>query len=195
MEIYLIRHTTPKIEKGVCYGQSDIPLVESFRIEADKLLKTLPKKIEVVYSSPSIRCYQLAEIIESKLLIIDKRLLEMNFGDWEMKKWDDINPIVLDVWMKNFIDVRTPNGENFVDLNNRVNSFLDEVSKQNYKKIAVVTHGGVIRCIVAKVLKITPNDIFKIHFDFASVTKIVFNSDNFYLEQGSFADLSKRRKI
>jgi len=195
MEIYLIRHTTPKIEKEVCYGQSDIPLAESFRIEADKLLKTLPKKIEVVYSSPSIRCYQLAEIIKPKLLIIDKRLLEMNFGDWEMKKWDDINQIVLDVWMKNFIDVRTPNGENFVDLNNRVNNFIDEVSKQNYKKIAVVTHAGVIRCMVAKVFKMTPNDVFKIHFDFASVTKIVFNSDNSYLKQGNFADSSSSGKI
>ena len=26
MEIYLIRHTSPLVEKGVCYGQADLAL-------------------------------------------------------------------------------------------------------------------------------------------------------------------------
>ena len=26
MEIYLVRHTTPNIKKGICYGQTDIDI-------------------------------------------------------------------------------------------------------------------------------------------------------------------------
>lgn len=43
MEIYLIRHTTPKIAKEICYGQSDIALASTFREEAKGVLQELPQ--------------------------------------------------------------------------------------------------------------------------------------------------------
>jgi alpha-ribazole phosphatase len=30
----------------------------------------------------------------------DERLLEYNFGDWEMKRWGDIDEVELDPWMQ-----------------------------------------------------------------------------------------------
>ena len=39
MEIYLIRHTTPKIEKGICYGQADLNVADSFEEEINVILK------------------------------------------------------------------------------------------------------------------------------------------------------------
>ena len=176
MEVYLIRHTTPKIKRGICYGQSDIPLAESFLVEANKLLKVLPEGIEVIYSSPLTRCYTLAERITTEKHVIDTRLLEMDFGDWEMKKWDDINQQQLNTWMKNFVSVRTPNGENYTDLNDRVNNFLQEVFAHRYKTIAIITHAGVIRCMVTKVLRIDLKDTFQMPFDYGGVTKITLNS-------------------
>src|SRR5271155_6105875 len=119
MEVYLIRHTTPLIKKGVCYGQSDIPLAETFPVEAGKVLALLPKAIEVVYASPLARCYQLAKCIPARELFVDKRLLELDFGEWEMQKWNDIDQEMLNAWMKNFVTMRVPNGESFIDLNNR----------------------------------------------------------------------------
>lgn len=175
MEIYLIRHTTPKVEKGICYGQSNIPLADSFSADAKKLIKSLPEKIDAVYSSPSNRCYNLAKLIKSKKLLVDNKLLELNFGDWEMKKWDEIDERSLNFWMKDYINVRTPNGENFIDLENRISKFFEEILKKNYKKIAVVTHKGVIMCMVGKALKIKIDDVFKISVDYSSVTKIILN--------------------
>jgi alpha-ribazole phosphatase len=179
MEVYLIRHTTPQIEKGICYGQSNIPLTESFHSETHKLKTHLPELFDVVYSSPMSRCTKLAQFIHAKELFIpDKRLLEMNFGDWEMKKWDDLNQEVLNEWMKDFVSVRVPNGENFIDLNKRVNEFIDELIQTNYKKIAIATHAGVIRCFVARVLEIPLNNAFKIPVDYSGITKIQLNVEN-----------------
>src|SRR5581483_10134224 len=110
MEIYLIRHTTPHIEKGICYGQSDIPLADSFQQELDKLLQFLPEKVDVVYSSPLLRCRQLAQHIYSeKEIILDDKLMEMNFGDWELKKWNNIDQQKLNEWMVDFVNVKVPN--------------------------------------------------------------------------------------
>jgi len=42
-EIYLIRHTTPKVEKGICYGQTDLNLADTFEQEKERILKIIPK--------------------------------------------------------------------------------------------------------------------------------------------------------
>ena len=52
MEIYLIRHTTPDVAKGICYGQTDLALTATFPEEAEHVLKQLPPDLDVVYSSP-----------------------------------------------------------------------------------------------------------------------------------------------
>lgn len=178
MEIYLIRHTTPQIKKGICYGQSDVPLASTFADEAKLLLKILPEKIAIVYSSPSTRCYQLAKLIPADQVIIDNRLLEFNFGAWEMKRWDTIDPVLLDTWMKDFVATRVPEGENFIDLNKRVKDFITELVEQKYKKIAIVTHGGVIRCFIAYILKTPLKDAFSVSVNYASVTKIVLDENS-----------------
>lgn len=172
MEIYLIRHTTPLIDKGICYGQTDIPLAESFRDEAGKLLQSLPETVDAVYSSSSSRCIKLARLIKTEQLIIDNRLLEMNFGDWEMKKWDEIDQIELNKWMPDFVNAKVPNGENFIELYDRVTQFMNELMKRDFNKIAVVTHAGVIRSFVSKILDSPLEKAFEIQVNYCSITKI-----------------------
>ena len=175
MEVYLIRHTTPLIEKGICYGQSDIALAESFRSEASQLLQQIPEEIDAVYSSSSSRCYKLARLVKSDQLIIDNRLLELNFGDWEMKNWDEINKEDLDKWMKDFVNVRVSNGENFIDLSNRVNNFIDDLTLRNYKKVVIVSHAGVIRSFMSKVYEKPLEKAFEIKVEYSSIIKITIN--------------------
>ena len=172
MELYLIRHTTPLIEKGICYGQTDIPLAESFPDEANKLLPFLPETVDAVFSSSSNRCIKLARLIKSERIIIDNRLLEMNFGDWEMKKWDDIDKENLDKWMNDFVNVRVPNGENFIDLSDRVNRFIDDLTQRRYNRIAIVSHAGVIRSFISKILEKPLEKAFELKVNYCSVTKI-----------------------
>ena len=41
MQLYLIRHTSVAIEQGICYGQSDIKLSESFEEDSKNILGQL----------------------------------------------------------------------------------------------------------------------------------------------------------
>lgn len=53
MEIYLIRHTKPKVGKGICYGQTDLEIDEtSFEQKLNFISKKLPNHIEKYFSSP-----------------------------------------------------------------------------------------------------------------------------------------------
>lgn len=111
-------------------------------------------------------------MIKSERIIIDNRLLEINFGDWEMKKWDDIDKENLDKWMNDFVNVRVPNGENFIDLSDRVNRFIDDLTQRRYNRIAIVSHAGVIRSFISKILEKPLEKAFELKVNYCSVTKI-----------------------
>jgi alpha-ribazole phosphatase len=172
MEVYLVRHTKPYVEKGVCYGQSDLDVVDSFAEELMNLKLHLPEKIDVVYSSPLKRCYKLASHLTQDGITKDARLMELNFGDWEMKKWDDINQEHLNKWMVDFVNVKVPNGESFTEMYNRIGLFVKDLMADKHQTKVIVTHAGVIRCFVAMVLEIPLKNAFKVPMTYGSVTKI-----------------------
>ena len=174
MEIYLIRHTQPDIEKGVCYGQSDIPLANSFENECNTILKQNPilKDDIAVFSSPLIRCDLLAKKLFKTHIQYDDRLKELNFGDWELKRWDDIDKTELNPWMKDFVNVRCPSGESYTDLLKRVIEFKNSLGRLKYKRVAVVTHAGVIRALLADHKKIALADSFSIEIGYGDVNVI-----------------------
>ena len=62
MNIYLIRHTSVDVPKGLCYGQSDVPLRPTFEIEA-AVTKAKIESIhfDMAYTSPLSRCTRLAQ--------------------------------------------------------------------------------------------------------------------------------------
>ncbi|WP_348800534.1 alpha-ribazole phosphatase [Flavobacterium adhaerens] len=176
MEIYLIRHTETVCEKGVCYGQSDVGILEPYRLVFDTVVDQLPKEA-VLYSSPLQRCVLLAKYIQEHtqidIVIEDSRLMEMDFGDWELQKWNDIPREILDPWMEDFVNVRVPNGESFVDVNNRVLDFFEnEIPKGLTKPIIIVAHSGVIRSILCKINDRQLKDAFQNTIDFGEVIKI-----------------------
>ncbi|HEY6141971.1 MAG TPA: alpha-ribazole phosphatase [Flavobacterium sp.] len=174
MEIYLVRHTETICEKGICYGQSDVRILEPYDVLFESILNQLPQDA-VLYSSPLQRCTILAKHIleNTKIDSIaeDSRLMEMNFGDWELQKWDAISPEVLNPWMQDFVNVRVPNGESFVDLNERVLDFLQEI-KPIEKPLIIVAHAGVIRSILCKLNDLPLKDAFQNSVNYGDVIKI-----------------------
>jgi alpha-ribazole phosphatase len=173
MEIYLIRHTTPEVDSGVCYGQTDIEPASSFEAELERVKQLVPQSFDQIFSSPLKRCYHLAKSLSSAHSVrSDNRLKELHFGSWEMKKWDTIPAEELNGWMADFVNVSPPDGENFLDLYNRAGLFFDEILKSEHKTIAVVTHAGVIRAMIARILEMPLSNAFKIPVPYSSVTKI-----------------------
>lgn len=179
MEIYLIRHTTPNIEKGICYGQLDIDVTSSFEDEATKITTAITIETDtIVYSSPLKRCTKLASKF-SKNIIIDERLMELNFGDWENHKWDNIPKLELDLWMNDFVNVKIPNGEAYTDLFKRATEVFYEITSNNSNKIIIATHGGVIRSIITKINKIPLSKSFDFKIEYGEIFKIIKQNNSY----------------
>jgi alpha-ribazole phosphatase len=159
MEIYLIRHTTPDIKKGLCYGQADLDVTESFEQEAQCIRPHLPEHITQVYSSPLQRCRKLAEyLFPDREIVLESRLKEINCGDWELKLWDEIEPSYLQRWMDDFVNTCIPGGESYVQLYERVVQFFESLPRQG--AVALVAHGGVIRSILSHVEQVGLKESF-----------------------------------
>ena len=168
MEVYLIRHTTPHFEKGLIYGQLDLNLVDSFPEEFELVKQKLPEKLDQVYSSPSMRCTRLAQFITNNFET-DARLMELNFGEWEGKTWDTVDQARLQIWMDDFVNTIVPGGESMLQMSERVKEFWQEISLLPEEKIAIVTHAGVIRIILAIVRKLELNTLFEIKVEYGEV--------------------------
>jgi alpha-ribazole phosphatase len=173
MEIILIRHTTPKIAKGICYGQSDLDITDTFLEEIKPIIKIVPANNNEIayYSSPLKRCRKLAEKLSNKV-IFDDRLKELDFGDWELQNWNDINQKELDIWMKDFVNVPVTNGESYMDLHARTISFLSEIKEKNYKKVVIITHAGVIRSLYSFIKKTSLETSFDLKLQYGQVLEI-----------------------
>lgn len=177
-DIYLIRHTTPAVAKGVCYGQTDLDVIASFDDEAAVIRECLPVAFSAIYTSPLRRCAMLASrLFPDNPIQLRDALMEIHCGEWEMKTWDELPKEAVDPWMADFVNIRIPGGESYIDLHTRVNRCWDEIvaaasapppqaavpssypdaftnaSPQPHKAplpVAVVAHGGVIRSILAR---------------------------------------------
>jgi alpha-ribazole phosphatase len=176
MEVYLVRHTETVCKKGICYGQSDVGIIEPYDQIFSEIVRKLPQEAKL-YSSPLKRCKILANYIlehtNTDAIVEDSRLMEMNFGDWELQQWNDIPKDILDPWMNDFVSVAAPNGESFIDVDNRVWDFIsNEIQFQKTKPVIIVAHSGVIRSILCRINKIPLQDAFKSVLDYGAVIKI-----------------------
>lgn len=180
MLIHLIRHTTPDVKQGICYGQTDLKLTSNFEQEKDTILKKLKPHYDTVYSSPLTRCLQLARTLETDHFLIEKNLLEVNFGDWEGRKWDDIPQSASQQWMDDFINIAPPNGESLLEMQQRVNRFIQQyINPKENNNIAIVTHAGVIRLFLAWALNVPLKNIFQIKLSYGAILEMDYVSDDF----------------
>lgn len=126
----------------------DNPLTEKGIEQAKKEAKEIGKKVDfdMIFVSPLQRTQETAKIIKDETgfkgeLITDKRLSELNMGEFEGKKFDD------------FVSYRNenlkmekpfPNGESYRDVFIRVGEFVKEIEeKYSDKTILIVAHGVV----------------------------------------------------
>ena len=173
MEVYLIRHTSPAIEKGICYGQSDIGLAATFAEERRLVLGQLPPSFELVFSSPLSRCSQLAGSLKAGRYIEDERLKELNFGAWEMQAWNTIPRAELDKWGNNYLAEAPPAGESFPELKRRLLSFWQEVKEMKGKgPIAIVSHKGIIQTLLYFEGRLEEKELFVKELPYGSVLRL-----------------------
>ena len=166
MEVHLIRHTPVNISKKICYGRLDVPLLDSFNQDVNRIKNQLLNKYDIVYSSPAKRCIALSEALNFGEIIEDKRLLEIDFGDWEGLEWDAIDKNLLNHWMEDFVNIAPTNGESFNQMYLRISNFIEMLRNKEFNEVLIVSHSGVIRCFLAYLLKFPLENSFKIPVGF-----------------------------
>ncbi|MCS4302335.1 alpha-ribazole phosphatase family protein [Chryseobacterium sp. BIGb0232] len=177
MEIHLIRHTVVDNPENLCYGFAEMPLRKDYSEDFESL--HLDNDFELVISSPAKRCRLMAEHFKFNYST-DERLREMNFGDWELKKWSDIPEEEINPWYEDFINVKASGGENLLEMQFRVLSFWNElVTKKEVGKVLIIAHAGVIRLILQYVLQFPLENMFSIRIDYGKKVIIQVNEGHF----------------
>ena len=176
--LYLIRHTLPAIAPGICYGQLDPGLKDSFEEEATNVLNWLPS-LDLIISSPLLRTRKLAEFLAQaqhcELERSDTRLMEKHFGAWEGRAWDDIARTEIDAWAADIIGYAPTGGESAQQVMQRVQSFLRNLAQLPQQNIALVAHGGSIRAILAQIANVPLTDTLNWKIDYGAVIAVRFS--------------------
>jgi len=162
MLIYIIRHgETDGNKAGILQGCLDIPLNEKGRDLARVTGKGLKGVIfDVLFTSPLSRAKETGEIILSETdsnakVVIDSRIKELNFGEWEGENIQTSKIMSLDEFRKintdpfNFKSGKS--GESIQDLLARTSSFFKELlANKEYqdKTVLIATHGVAYRALL-----------------------------------------------
>lgn len=182
---YIIRHgETFANQAGIKQGQIDdsrTQLDENGIHQAEELADHFhPENLAAMYVSPLTRAQDTAAILNKKLHLpikIDRRLLEISYGDWDGKNNDELEKAHPDVFDPIIHDVRAlsvaeSHGEPFDAVQRRVAEFTgDVVQKYHNSAVVVVTHGFTARSFVANA--IMAKDLQVLEPANCSVTKII----------------------
>jgi len=136
---YFVHGTTTDNQKNVSSGWKDAPLSELGIKQSKELSNQIGNnKFDVVFCSDLKRAVDSTEIIFKGKFPIeqDKRLRECNYGDFNGKPSEIVEPM-----QEECIKVKFPNGESYEDVKARISDFL-KFLKNNYdgKRIAIVAH-------------------------------------------------------
>jgi alpha-ribazole phosphatase len=146
MRLILVRHPRPLCEPGICYGRLDLECDTHALNEAANSLGELARSARV-FTSPAQRALALATRLSAGA-VVDVRLQELDFGDWEGRKWDDIGQQAIKTWEDGFPDSAPPKGEALSAMAARCADWVASLEPAGPSIIAV-THAGPIRLVRA----------------------------------------------
>lgn len=149
MRLWLVRHAQVLLAPGLCYGASDVAADPALTADcARQLAAALPPEMPV-WCSTLGRCQSLAAALQlhrpAWTVTVDRRLAEMDFGDWEGRPWDAIGRPAFDAWMADFLHHRPGGGESVARFLDRVQDALQDCLAMQHAQVLWVTHAGVIK--------------------------------------------------
>jgi alpha-ribazole phosphatase len=185
-KLYLIRHgETEQNKTGVLMGSTDTPLNEYGRLQAATLGERLNAlEVDTIFCSPLSRAVETAALVfgAEAQVITDSSLQEFHFGEWEGMHFSEIAkqyPEAWQMWMSDWEQTHIPGGEAFAAFKHRVISVVEEIVRYNAgKRVAVVSHGGCIRSLLAHFFcESVGKGYWKFKVDNATLTEIEFMGD------------------
>ncbi len=148
VRVIAIRHAPVSVQ-GICYGHLDIPVILTHEQSFSEVRTTLREIGSLsLWSSPAERCLGPAKVAATELgvpLQTSELLREINFGSWEGRRWDELEkeePEAMKAWGKDWVNYRVPGGESALDLEARVQRWLNGLEPGLH---VVFSHGGFVR--------------------------------------------------
>jgi phosphoserine phosphatase len=184
-KVFLIRHgVTDWHRDGKLLGQRDIPLNEEGRAQAERAAAGLDGiAIAEVLSSPLLRALQTAEAIGERARIEvarDPRLTDFRVGKWEGRTYGDIAATEeYQRYLADPLTERIPGGESLQEVQQRATAAIEQALADNPSgdAIAVVTHAGVIRILLAHYLGSAPANYHRIRVSPGAISVLAFADD------------------
>ena len=185
--LYLIRHgETDWNKEGKYTGQTDIPLNEIGRQQVREAANALKiHNPKVIYTSDLIRAVETAQLIAKELhipIIQDKRLREINQGEWEGLHISEIHSRYGNQFIShrdNPLIVSAPNGESIAEVKTRVIDFLNEITvKHPSEQIVISSHGLVLGIIRTIAMDIPINKVFEFIPENAKIYQMEIQANN-----------------
>jgi len=165
MKLTLIRHTRVDVPQDICYGHTDVPLASTFETEANVVRQQLTSfRFDKIYTSPLTRAVRLAEYCGFPDAVRDNRLLELNFGDWEMQSYDDLyrTDERFRQWCENYWEMSTPHGESLAQQAQRFSEFTRDLTTSATASAdshyAAFCHGGILAIALSQQTDIPPQE-------------------------------------
>lgn len=164
LELVLVRHGYTQWNQERRYlGWTDVPLApgEAERLEKLRTQPPLTGEFCRVYCSDLRRCRETLAALAPHLMlqaVYDARLREMDFGAWEGCTYEQLkdNPHYRS-WIDNPEAATPPEGEAWAQFAARVDHFCAELQQETQApavtRILLVTHGGVIRQLLARIIE------------------------------------------
>jgi probable phosphoglycerate mutase len=185
---YIVRHgESADNASGDRYsGITDSPLTKQGLQQAEDVGHFLEEEhIDRIYTSPMKRAIETARIIQSITggeIIIDRRLREMDYGEWEgltreevSQRWPELYSAYKEDPIKNY----PPNGEDPKETLERILDLWGDIkiatSSESVSKIILVTHKSIGRLLLCYISGKPLSKYKEVRFDNGSITKVVID--------------------
>ena len=153
VRLIAVRHGPTRWNRdGLMQGRADIPLDGPGRCEVARW--RLPKwsRVATWRSSPLLRATETARILGLEHVVVDERLVEMDWGRWEGCSLAGLRARHRGEMRANEargLEFRPPGGETPREVQARLRPLLRELAGSGTGAVGMVTHKGVIRALLA----------------------------------------------
>ncbi len=183
--LLLVRHGATEWNSSLRFtGHSQISLSDPGRRQAIKLGQRLAgEKIDVVCTSDLRRALETVAAAcrgRDVEVLPCPELREMDYGDCEGLTFKEIAarfPEVVKPWLDYSLDLTFPGGESLAGFIERVSGFVDRLQDHPQRRtVLVVSHGGIIRVLLCRLLGLSNDHWWQFRVDNASIS--IVETDN-----------------
>lgn len=180
--LVLVRHgRTPHNAGGLLLGRADPDLDPLGRRQASAVAAAVGSgrfgDVVAVVSSPARRAVQTAQAFDAPV-VIDDRLIELDYGEFEGTPVAEVPPEVWAQWQAD-VEFRPPGGESLAELGTRVRAACADWAGGSAAPgvVVMVSHVSPIKAAVAWALGVGDQIAWRSHLDNASITQVLMRGE------------------